>query len=168
MRVHLRGYMQSRLGERARDLGCDADVLHDERIGAGAVRLAHRLERTRHLGGQHGGVERHVHAHAAQMRVRAGVCQRIEREVVGAATRVEGFEAEVHGVRPSAHGGTERRGVAGRREQFDGMLHGDSLPIYSSTSRTLRNRMRCGVESSGVLRPNVTIRYQRYGSIVER
>ena len=62
----------------------------------------------------------------------------------------------------------KRRGVAGGREQFDGMRHGRSLPIYSSTFCTLSNRMRAGVESSGVIRPNVTVRYQRYGSIVER
>ncbi|EQI08940.1 UNVERIFIED_ORG: hypothetical protein QOE_3426 [Clostridioides difficile F501] len=48
------------------------------------------------------------------------------------------------------------------------MRHGRSLPIYSSTFCTLSNRMRAGVESSGVIRPNVTVRYQRYGSIVER
>ncbi|EGC90129.1 hypothetical protein HMPREF9404_3063 [Eggerthella sp. HGA1] len=48
------------------------------------------------------------------------------------------------------------------------MRHGRSLPIYSRTFCTLSNRMRAGVESSGVIRPNVTVRYQRYGSIVER
>ena len=62
----------------------------------------------------------------------------------------------------------KRRGVAGGREQFDGMRHGRSLPIYSRTFCTLSNRMRAGGESSGGIRPNVTVRYQRYGSIVER
>ena len=116
--VHLRGDMQARLGKRPGELGGHAHVLHDEGIGAGAVRLPCAFERTIDLRGQDGGVKRHVHAHAAQMRVVAGLAEGLEREVVGVAPRVERVQSQVDGVRPTRHRRMQRLCAPRRGEQL--------------------------------------------------
>ena len=53
--------MQSRLRKRARELGGEADILNDERIRAGTIRLPSALERLVDLARENGGVQRDVH-----------------------------------------------------------------------------------------------------------
>ena len=128
MDVHLRGHVQARLGQGARQLARHADVLHDERVGSRAIGLARALERLVRLAGKHGRVERDVHAHAAQMRVGGRLLQVANREVVGAAARVERLEPDVHRVGSCAHRRPQRRRVARRRQKFH-FMHKPCAPF---------------------------------------
>ena len=47
---------------------------------------------------------------------RVGECLGVE--ILRKGTRAERLPAEIHGVRPRRHGGVQRLGRAGRREQF--------------------------------------------------
>ncbi len=164
MGVHLGGDVQARLGQGARELCGHADVLHDERVGTGAVGLARGLERALELGGQHGRVERHVHARAAQMRVVARLGERGQREVVGAAAGVERLEAQVYRVGTGAHGGAEGLGVAGGREEFDIVGHGVN---HLCDGKTFNYGRIPGLLGFLVYSAKATIRLQRYASIIE-
>ena len=152
MRVHLRRDMKTDPGKRARQLGGDADILHDEGVGAGAVGLPRGLEGAIDLRGKHGGVERHVHAHAAQMGVVAGCGKRLDRKVLRAAAGVERVEAEVDRVGPSADGGMERRGASGGGEQFDIVQHGAPSSLSGRAGGAgASGRLRGATSANGAL-----------------
>ena len=110
--------MQRRFGERAGDLRGQADVLHDEAIGSGAVSLAHAFQGLPYLVGQDDGVHGDVDGNPAQMREVAGLPQRLQGEVVGPAPRIEGLKPQIHRIGPASHRRMQRRHIAGRRQQF--------------------------------------------------
>ena len=123
VRVHLRGDMQARLRQRSRKLGGDADILHDERIGAGAICLARRFHGAVDLAGQNGRVERNVDIHAAQMRESASIGERVDGEIVGATSRVERLKAQVNRVGATTHSGMEGSDAASRRQKLHFLIH---------------------------------------------
>ena len=123
VRIHLRGDVQACLRQRSRKLGGDADILHDERIGASAISLARRFHGAIDLTGQNGRVQRNVHVHAAQVRESASVGERINGEIIGATARIERLKAQVNRVGATAHGGMERRDAASRRQKLHFLIH---------------------------------------------
>ena len=123
VRVHLRGDVQARLRQRSRKLGGDADILHDERIGAGAISLARRFHGAIDLAGQNGRVQRNVHVHAAQVRESASIGERVDSEIVGATSRIERLKTQVNRIGAATHGGMEGRDAAGRRQKLHFLIH---------------------------------------------
>ena len=123
VRVHLRGDMQTRLRQRSRKLGGDADILHDERISAGAICLARRFHGAVDLTGQNGRVERNVDVHAAQMRESASIGERVDGEIVGTTSRVERLKAQVNRVGATTHSGMEGSDAASRRQKLHFLIH---------------------------------------------
>ena len=123
VRVHLRGDVQARLGQRSRKLGCDADILHDERISTGAISLARRFHGAIDLARQNGRVQRNVHVRAAQVRESASIGERIDGEIISATSRIERLKAQVNRIGAAAHGGMERRNAASRRQKLHFLIH---------------------------------------------
>ena len=172
--VHLRGDMQARLGKRPGELGGHAHVLHDEGIGAGPVRLPRALQGAVDLRGQDGGVQRHVHAHAAQMRVVAGLAKGLKREVVGVAPCVERVQSQVDGIRPTCHRRVQRLCAPRRGKQFHGRQRRALLVRHSCflTAYLMRPHVHYACEQplyALFCAPArvVTVRQRQYGSIVE-
>lgn len=117
--VHLGGSVHPRLGQGFPQAGGQADVLHDEGIGASAPCLAGAFEGGVHFFRQNDHVEGHVHGNAAQMGVVAGLLQGFQGEVVGIAAGVELIEPQIHRVGPCGHSGVEGRHVSGGRQQLN-------------------------------------------------
>ena len=123
VRVHLRGDVQARLRQRSRKFGGDADILHDERIGAGAISLTRRFHGAIDLARQNGRIQRNVHVHAAQMGEGASVSKCVDGEIIGATSRIERLKAQVNRIGAAAHGGMERRNAASRRQKLHFLIH---------------------------------------------
>ena len=122
MGVHLGGYMQACLGKGARKLAGKADILHDEGVSTSSVSLTSQLENLIRLLRKNGGIERHINADVTQMGVAACLLQRLEREIVGAATGIEGLEAQVNRVGSGTHGSVQGLHAARRGKKLD-LLH---------------------------------------------
>ena len=110
--------MDSGLGQRSGELGCNADILHDERIDARPKRLTGELHGVVGFVRKDGRVERQIHGHAAQVRKVARSSERFERKVLGRAPRVERFDAQVYRIGARLHGRMETLLVSRRSEQF--------------------------------------------------
>ena len=138
VRVHLRGDVDARVGKCAGDLRCEPEVLDDEGIGSSAIRLAGALERIARLVGKDHRVQRDVDTYAAHMGVGAGVAQRVEGEVLGAAAGVEVLETEVDGIGACRHGSMQRRHAPCGSKQFDCLSsHTYSDAAFSSAALSL-------------------------------
>ncbi len=109
MDVGLRGDVALDLGPTPADLVEQSPILDDEGIGAEPPRLHDGRERPLHLVVLDHDVDGHVDAGIGEMRVAAGALERLGREVVGHAPRVEVVaERAVDGVGTSGEGGVER------------------------------------------------------------
>ena len=135
MGVHLGGQMQRRFGQRARQLAGQADVLHDEPVGAGTPRLAHALQGLLHLAGQNDRVHGDVDRHAALVGIAAGLAQGFDGEVVGAAPGVERFQSQIDGIGARLDGGVEGRLVARGGQKLDGVIQHDYSFLRGFPSR---------------------------------
>ena len=141
--VHLGGQVQRSLGQRAGDLGGQADILHDEAVGAGAVGLAHAFQRRIYLARQDHRVHGHIDGNAAQMREIAGLPQGLDSEIVGPAACVERLEPQVHRIGPRRHRRMERHHIPGRRQQFH-VLH--VISPHHASSPNPRHRFAQGTQ----------------------
>ena len=122
VRVHLRRNMQARAGNDLGEHARDAYILHDEGIGARLVGFARKRDGAIDLGRKHLDVERHIHAHAAQMRVIASGAQVVDGEVVGVSSGIELAQAKINGVGTGANRRAKAFGVARRSENLDSLF----------------------------------------------
>ena len=106
--------MQARLRKRTRQLGGNADILHNERIHTSTIRLAHGFHSARDFAFENHRIERQIYLHVAQMSVITRSAQRFQREIVGSASRVKRIKSQVNGIGTGANGSAQGVKVARR------------------------------------------------------
>ena len=121
--IHLGRYMQSSTGNNLGESFGDADILNDERIGAGSIGFARKGKGAVDLRGEDLDVEGYVHVHAAQMGVIARRAQILDSEIVGIAASIEFAEAKVDRIGARPHRCTEAFVVARWGKDLDMLFH---------------------------------------------
>ena len=106
--------MQARLRKRTRQFGGNTNILHNERIHAGTIRLAHDFHGTCDFAFENHRVERQIYLHVAQMSVITRGTQRFQREIVGSAPRIKRIKPQVNGIGTGANGSAQGVKVACR------------------------------------------------------
>ena len=117
--AHLGGAVAGQVGGDPSYELCHRQILADHGICSAGSHRPDGLFQGRQLGAVHGGVQRHMHRHAAGMAEPHRLFQAVGVKIAGSGAGIEARKAQVDRIRPAEHGGTQHFFTAHRGKDLN-------------------------------------------------
>ena len=127
--AHLGGAVARQLRGDLPDQGGHRQILADHGIGSAGSHRPDGLFQGRQLGAVHGGVQCHMHRHAAGMAEPHRLFQAVGVKIAGSGAGIEARKAQVDRIRPAEHGGTQHFFTAHRGKDLN-LRHNSPFHLY--------------------------------------
>ena len=139
--AHLGGAVDGQVGGHAAGKSRHRQILQNHRVRPGGAHVGQRVTQALHLRRVGGGVDGHIHLHAAAVAEAHRLPQLVCIKVAGGAPGAEPLQAQIHRVRPAVNRGGERVHIAGGGQNFHGCVTVHCSPRWQGFPRR-RARLR--------------------------